>query len=403
MATLGNAYFDGGDPRWAGLPAEASALLEPLPPGPELVGALTELARVETLQGRHEAGARYAERALALAEELGLGRPARTLGYRGLARAGLGDPAGLEDMREAIALATQAGEGREVALLHNNLGEMLWILKGPEASLEVLRSGTAFARARGLAEMSDAITTSTIDPLIDRGELDEALAAAASVAERLESSDVVWDLVGVRAAQARIQALRGQAAKVAGSLDWLESTARGAGDAQLVVLGLGPAALVRAGLGQGDAAAELLTEIDATLGARKTVYYPVILPTLVRTALRIDHPDLAERLAAGLDHPFPYAEHALAAASAALDEARGDLPAAAVAYADAAGSWERFGVVPEHAFALLGQGRCLVGLSRPTEASSTLQHAHEIFERLQAVPALGETDELLQQAAVARS
>ena len=99
-----------------------------------------------------------------------------------------------------------------------------------------------------------------------------------------------------------------------------------------------------------------------------------------------------------LEPRTPYAEHALVAANAALTEARGDLQAAADAYADAADRWERFGVVPEQAFALLGQGRCLLGLSRPTEAAPVLQHAREIFERLQAAPALAETDALLQQA-----
>ena len=75
-----------------------------------------------------------------------------------------------------------------------------------------------------------------------------------------------------------------------------------------------------------------------------------------------------------------------------------DLQAAADAYADAADRWERFGVVPEQAYALLGQGRCLLGLSRPTEASPVLHHAREIFERLRAAPALAETDELLERA-----
>ena len=86
---------------------------------------------------------------------------------------------------------------------------------------------------------------------------------------------------------------------------------------------------------------------------------------MVRTALGIGEPALAERLVSGLEPRYPYAEHALVAANAALTEARGDLQAAADAYADAADRWERFGVVPEQAFALLGQGRCLLGLSRP--------------------------------------
>jgi hypothetical protein len=94
----------------------------------------------------------------------------------------------------------------------------------------------------------------------------------------------------------------------------------------------------------------------------------------------------------------PYAKHALLAAEATMSEAHGDLQAAAEAHADAADRWDRFGVVPEQAFALLGQGRCLIGLSRPTEAATVLQHARGIFTRLQAAPALAETDALLQQA-----
>jgi hypothetical protein len=47
----------------------------------------------------------------------------------------------------------------------------------------------------------------------------------------------------------------------------------------------------------------------------------------------------------------------------------------------------------------LGQGRCLLRLSRPTEAAPLLQHAREIFEGLNAAPALAETDVLLASAA----
>ena len=156
---------------------------------------------------------------------------------------------------------------------------------------------------------------------------------------------------------------------------------------------------MHAGLGQGEVAAALLTEIESYPGAREQQpNYNIMLPTMVRTALGIGEPALAERLVAGLEPRYPYAEHAVVAANAALTEARGDLSSAADAYADAADRWERFGVVPEQAFALLGQGRCLIGLSRPTEAAPVLQHAREIFERLQAAPALAETDALLAQA-----
>ena len=180
-------------------------------------------------------------------------------------------------------------------------------------------------------------------------------------------------------------------------LEWLEAASRGTEDPQLVVIGLGSAALARAGLGQDEAAAALLAEVESYPGARDNQNYPAFLPAMVRTALQIAQASLAESLVAGFEPRYTYAEHALVAANAALAEARGDLPSAADAYAEAADRWERFGVVPEQAFALFGQGRCLVALARPTEAAPVLQQAREIFERLQAAPTLADTDALLQQ------
>ncbi len=155
-----------------------------------------------------------------------------------------------------------------------------------------------------------------------------------------------------------------ESAQVSSWLEWLESAARETEDPQFFVFGLGAVAQVRAALGQDEAAAALLAEIETYPGARGAPNYPVMLPAMVRTALGIGEPSLAERLVAGFEPRTPYAEHALVTANAALAEARGDLSTAADAYADAADRWERFGVVPEQAFALLGHGRCLIGLSR---------------------------------------
>jgi len=119
---------------------------------------------------------------------------------------------------------------------------------------------------------------------------------------------------------------------------------------------------------------------------------------MVRTALGLGDVVLAERLVAGLEPRYPYAEHALVAATAALAEAHGDLRAAADGYADAAERWERFGVVPEQASALLGWGRCLLGLGRAGEAGPALRGAREILARLQAAPARAEADALLERA-----
>ena len=117
----------------------------------------------------------------------------------------------------------------------------------------------------------------------------------------------------------------------------------------------------------------------------------------------IGYPELAERLVADVKPHHPLAEHALTTVNAALAEAHGDLEAAAKRYADAAVRWQAFGVVPEQAFALLGHGRTLTQLGRTNEATPVLHQAREIFTRLQAAPALAETDQLLQQGTALNS
>ncbi len=397
LVELGLVFFRLGDPRAWTLSAEAVALLEPLGSSPDLVVALTEVARIAVLQGRPEEGMHDAERALALADELGLPAPARLLGYKALARSLLGDAGGLDDAREAIRLATLAGQGHEVGQLLNNLGNSIRAFEGPAAALAVYEEGIAYVRARGITDMLDIMTAGVVDTRFDLGEPDEALRLGADLAERSERNGNAFLLLAVRGSRALIAGLRGEALQSPEELDALESAARAFGEPDMAI-NLGCAALARAGLGQYEEAAALLGELEVYPGVTDVPFYAEYLPTIVRTALKIGDPTLAERLAGGPEPRWPDAEHALVAVNAILTEARGDLQEATDAYADAAGRWERFGVVPEQAFALLGQGRCLVGLSRPTEAAAVLQHARGIFGRLRAAPALVETDALLARA-----
>ena len=393
MGKLAAVLLRLGDPRAFALPAEALALLEPLGPSPDLVAALTEVARADGLAARSEAAVRSADRALALAADLGLARPARALGYRALARAEIGDPGGLADYRAAIALAVEAGQGREVAQLQSNLAEHLALFEGPAAAFAIWRAAIAYAEARGLTETVDGLSASLLDPSL--GEFDEALALAAVLAPRLDAGGDLFGLAKLRANEAIVRAHRGEASLAAPWLDWLVSAVRATEDPQIVVDGLASGASARAALGQDEAAARLLAEVETYPGARGDTNYDKHLPLMVRTALAIGDSVLAERLVEGFAARNPYGEHALVAANAMLAEAGGDSAAAFLAYADAAVRWERFGVVPERAFALLGQGRCLLALGRPGEARGPLGEARAIFARLGAAPALGETDALL--------
>ena len=85
---------------------------------------------------------------------------------------------------------------------------------------------------------------SILDVLFDLGELDQTMEVVDELTDRAGNENVIG-LKDARAAHARVLAIRGQAAHVADSLDWIEDISRAAGAADDVVIGLGhPLSLV---------------------------------------------------------------------------------------------------------------------------------------------------------------
>ena len=123
--------------------------------------------------------------------------------------------------------------------------------------------------------------------------------------------------------------------------------------------------------GSGETAARLLVEFEAMPGARASMYYPRMLPLLVREALALGDVALAERLSGGLARLHRLHGLALDAAAAAILEARGDFAAAAPAYAAASEAWLGYGNLPEHAYALQGQARSLRRAGLPDAESES--------------------------------
>jgi len=102
----------------------------------------------------------------------------------------------------------------------------------------------------------------------------------------------------------------------------------------------------------------------------------------------------AERLVDRLEVRYPADEHALCATRAQFAEHAGRHEDAAALYAEAAERWRSFGNVPERAYALLGQGRSLAALGKPT-AEAPLAAARELLASLGYQSALAETEALL--------
>jgi tetratricopeptide (TPR) repeat protein len=389
-----------GEGRQIALASEAVGLLE-AEPGPALVEAFTQLAAGHFLVGAHDEAIAAAERALALTERLGLPAPAHALGFAGIARAYRGDPDGLAETERALALLLEQGAGHYAAALQNNLAIARYPLQGPARALVAFEQGIAFCEQRGLADMAAVLESDCPGLLVELGRPEQALERAGRLAAALEASGSTHVLIWVRAFELATHLARGESEAAPGIADWLVETVRSTGAADVTVEVLAAAAAARLATGAPEQARALLAELEQTPGVRQTPYYSRQLAAMLRTALAAGDTELAERLAEGLEPLFPLREHALCAARAELAEHAGDHTEAANLYAEAAARWQEFGNVPERAYALLGQGRCLLALGRPG-AEVPLAEARELFKSIGYKPPLAETDALLARTAAAR-
>jgi class 3 adenylate cyclase/tetratricopeptide (TPR) repeat protein len=380
------------------LAAAAVQLLEREAPGSALVDAYSQLANAHWVGGHWTETIAASEQAVLLAEQLHLPEPARALGYRGFARAYLGDAEGLDEMQRALALLVDRGAGRDAAILQNNLAVARYPVDGPSRSLAAFEEGIAFCEQRGLGEAAATLEANCPGLLAELGRPEEALERARRLAAVTEASGDTWSLCELRAVDVACSLARGDQDARRG-VGWLIETARTISAADVSAFALATAAAALA-TEDPQRARALLIELEQAPGAHETPYYGRYLPTMLRTALAVGDRPLAEGLTEGLKPRHAFDEHARCAASAQLAEHAGDLAEAATFYADAAERWHAFGNVPERAHALLGEGRCLLMLGRPG-AEQPLREARELFASMGYEPALVETEGLLEQTAAA--
>jgi class 3 adenylate cyclase/tetratricopeptide (TPR) repeat protein len=402
MVLLSQTLVYSGDARGHELLEDAVERLERESSGPDLVTGYSSAAGMCMRRGAYQAAIRWADRAIALAAELGLEEPVRALSARGTSRCCLGDPEGLQEERRALAAAIDRGLGREAAVLYNNMAVDLASISGPQDALRTLEEGIAFAESRGIDEWAMWMKTGLLNNRLAVGAWDRIEADAVPLAARLESGGMVIPLIWVRMAVARMFLLRGERQKAEPLIEWALETARTAGGADERPAAFTLAALASLGRGQPDRARDLLNELDR-MGLHANDNYVATLPELVHTALAAGDPGLAERLTVGAQPLFPLHENALLSVQALLTESRGSAKEAAELFARAADRWGEFGDVWERAQALLNRGRCLLAGGDPHAAARVLAEARAIFVHLGARPAAASTDPLLERAMAASS
>jgi predicted ATPase/class 3 adenylate cyclase len=400
MVRLARTYwFRGETDRKRALLAQAIELLEREPPGRELALAYTHTAADHMVANRSDDCARWSERALALAQELGLEAEAiRARQLRGLARCQLSDIAGgLADLREALRQSLDLGLGNETIRSYGNLGDWVWVAESPARGLDVKRTGIEFGERRGLTLPVMWARAETLWPLFDLGQWDELLRIAADLIEWDRRQGAGQVTVVALTYMAYVLGCRGDLRQAQVLAEEFLPRAREIRDPQVLVPAVAVVSLVEHTRGNHSTAVRLIEEIEEVTRDR-----PAFRARHLPEALRVCVAASAIRLAEGLlditGHLPARHRYSVLTGRAVLTEAQGRPEEASALYAEVAERWADYGFALEHGQAALGAGRCLVAVGRHQEAIVRLVEARRAFDTLRTTPLLAEADRLLAQA-----
>ncbi len=399
MVRLARTYwFRGETDRKRALLAQAIDLLEREPPGRELAFAYTHIAADHVIAGRSQDCAVWSEKALALAQELGLDAEAiRARQLRGLARCQLSDvPGGLADLRDALRLSLDLGLVNETIRSYGNLGDWVWVTEGPARGLDVKRAGIEFGERRGLTLPVMWAKAETLWLLFDLGGWDELLRIAGDVIEwdRREGGGQVT--VVALTYMAYVFVCRGALSQAHALAEEFLPRAREIRDPQVLVPAVAVVSLIEHARGNRSTAVRLIEEIEEVTRDRP-VFRARHLPEALRVCVAAGAIRLAEGLLDTNVHLAARHRYSVLTGRAVLTEARGGHDAASALYAEVAEQWADYGFALERGQAALGAGRCLVAVGRHHEAAARLDEARRAFDALRAAPLLAEADRILAQ------
>jgi len=365
--------------------AEAVEVLEQLPPGRELARAVAFRAEEEMFAGRTAPSLEMADRALALAHEVGADDAAIiALHIRGDARCSSGDPGGLDDLREATDLAEASGSVFDVVTSMTYVAEWTAAFEGPSASLDRFREAVDLADRRGAASQGQWTKATMAWVLLEAGRWHEALRTCDAIlaAGRDHLDLTIFAMCGtIRAA---VLLLAGRVAE-AGAPEELVETARPTEELQALAPTLVVAAAVAQATGRDDLARAYVEEFETATRGFAPEYRTTNLPDAARIAVAAGDIDLAARLADTAETRTVRDHLAVDTARAVVAAARADHDAAASGFADVVARWRAFGQPRQEAEALLGLARSLEA-SDPARAATAAEEGRAILDGLAQPP-----------------
>ncbi len=252
-------------------------------PGPVLANLYACRSEVEMFAGRSDESLRWAERALSIPRT-----PDTTLmalHLRGNALCEVGDERGLEDLREAVRVAREGGEGMQVATSLSYLAEWVGWNEGPAAALAMNDEGVAMSRSRGLEPQEMWGRAERLWPLFDAGRWDEILLEADALEDWAERHGDTQVSSVAATYQGRVLAHRRSFTQARRAMERFLPLARQIEDLQVLAPALSVGALIEAGAGEPDAALELIREFDRATAEAPAEYREIQLPEAVEAAV----------------------------------------------------------------------------------------------------------------------
>ena len=364
----------------------AIEVLEAEAPGPELARAYAFMAEEAMFGGRVHESLPLAERSLELARRFGADDiTVMSLHIRGDARCSLGDPIGLGDLEEALDISEASGSAAESVTSENYLAEWKWAIEGPSQGLAHDERALALARRRGVVTQGFFTKAHALFLLTELGRWDEVVAWAdellATSGDRLDPSLVVSSNL----TRSHVLLQRGLAEQAADPVQML-AKARPMEEVQVLSAALTGCAEFAIAAGDLDGALGFLIEFEQATRDVAAEYRESRLAEVARACVACADVDLAIRMVDRSSGNTKRDRLNLDAAAAIVEEAGGDIAAAAERYAACAEAWAEYGHQFERAHSFAGAARCLV--KSGYDASYAAGQATELFDGLGVTAAL---------------
>ena len=379
----------------------ALAIVEDLEPSEIVAKVIAGRAAHLQLRGRSEEGLELADRAIAVAQQVGSTEHyVRGLSARANALLQLGEPSAEEDIRETLRISLDRNDTRAATVAYNNLATNVVIAGRLIEGKEVIEEAIEYAHQRGYATGADWSRNTRCEALFPLGEWDETLTVARQLIEADQARGGSQIGTFATAWQAIVLFFRGSTLGARQLwVEVLEQSRRGK-DAQGLFPSLAMGIMIWEANGEV-AEARAMAEELAEISVDNPVFLAQHLATAAEPMVSMGMEDQVEQLARMARPNSDWMIAQIKGAQAWVAEARGNHEEALDLYRTVID----VGVPLEQRFwttlARIGLARCLAALGRDEEASLELDLARSDAEYMGAVRLLDEIEEIAEPGAEA--